>query len=498
MVALVCVGLFKGLFWAALMPPWKVADEPAHFDQIQYRSERMEAPTVKRGGLHPVINPGASVELRRSWDVSQHLFRSGYYRRTGVAREERELAALARDRDNRVTDGQMPAINYPGTYYNLAVPAYLTFQRRSILTRLYAIRALSVLFGIVIILCTYFTARMAIESRALAVAGALVVALHPMESQMTAACNNDVGLMLWSALSLYLLARIARRLPELPKPWEAVAVGLTCGLTVMTKNQGVALLPLIGTVAAITVLVNLRKWRAWALASAAMLTLLVSGYPQIKENFGAYMPSLTAFLKPAPPAPPAPAAPAARPLAPGEHVAASPPPPPPPAPEVPTFGEFMDNYHPNWKEYLFKSFWGNFGWLEYALSGAWLARLHKVATFFWAGSLALAILAFARPRQERRWFDARVSLLCGAMVAVDVCIVMYAEYYAQTRLSLSGVIQGRNFLFGVPALGVLIAAGMGSLVPARLRPLVAGIIILGMLALHIAAIVTIARYNYVN
>lgn len=41
---LAAVALVKGIFWIALMPVFKIADEPTHFENVQYRGEHFEAP----------------------------------------------------------------------------------------------------------------------------------------------------------------------------------------------------------------------------------------------------------------------------------------------------------------------------------------------------------------------------------------------------------------------------------------------------------------------
>src|SRR5688572_1269986 len=68
-VLLTVLTLIKGAVWIALIPPFLVADEPSHFDNVQFRAEHGTAPTQDSSGrpLARVLPNDASLEVQRLW-----------------------------------------------------------------------------------------------------------------------------------------------------------------------------------------------------------------------------------------------------------------------------------------------------------------------------------------------------------------------------------------------------------------------------------------------
>ncbi|MGZ3439237.1 MAG: DUF2142 domain-containing protein, partial [Polyangia bacterium] len=277
--------LFKGLFWIALYPPFKIADEPSHFENVQYRGEMWRAPNYDGSGkrIEKVMHTGAAPEMLLAWKASNHYWEKNYLNDVRSTPEEDELRAMAADPKNRRGDGQISSIDYPGFYYTVATPAYVLFKHSSVLARVAAVRAFSLLLGIIAVLCTFFAARLVMRSRALAIAAALLVALQPMESQMTIAVNNDAGVIGLAALMFYLQLRFIVRAPEIPDWRLGLLLGALAGCIVWTKPHGYAMLPGTALACAIVLARNLRSRRAWifcavtgACASAIVLAAIWS------------------------------------------------------------------------------------------------------------------------------------------------------------------------------------------------------------------------------
>ena len=465
--ALAAATLIKGIFWIALMPVFKIADEPTHFENVQYRGERFEKPRhVAHEAFGTTIHAGSPADVRLAWERSNSLFRNRYVSGVRSVREENLLREMASDPTTRRGSGQLTSYNYPGFYYNAAVPVYEIFHRVSVLTRVAAVRFVSLMFGIIAVVATFLAARLIMKSRALAVAAAVVVMLQPMESQMTAAVNNDAGVIGLAAVLFYLQIRFLMRAPEIPALRWGVLMAVLAGCIVFTKPHGYAMLPGCAFACAWVVAKNLRERRAWIFAgvTAAIAGALVLGSVEHMQATGQ-----TAVVTSA--------------AAPTLPAAAS-----------PNFFTFLHTLDESYKYYLFRSFFGQFGWLEYSLPPYWLDSIRLVWTLIEAGAVAALIVRIARiPGWS--WLSITGFLFSACTAIFAVGFILFAEHRFR-RLGIVGVIQGRSFLFGLPAIAVSAAASYGALVPARFRTLSAAALVTSAAGLHAGAVLYIFRYHY--
>jgi hypothetical protein len=468
-VALAAVSLVKGLFWIALMPTFKVADEPSHFENIQYRGEYHEAPHSESAEpLGTTVHAGSPPDVRMAWLRTNELFRSRYVSGVRSVHEEQLLREMASSNDSRRGTGRLTSANYPGFYYNAAVPVYEAFRRVSLLTRLAAIRLVSLLFGIIAVVATFFTARLIINSRSLAVAAAIVVMLQPMESQMTAAVNNDAGVIGLAALLFYLQVRFLVRAPEIPKLGWGVFMAMAAGAIVFTKPHGFALLPGCAFTCAWIVAKNVRSRRAWIFAG---VTATIAGLFIVAAIYHMRDHGQTAVIGNTP--------------ASGATL--------PPA-ASPTYLAFLDRLDDGYKLYLFRSFFGQFGWMDYSLPGYWLDAIRLVWSLVQFGAVVIVAARVVRfPGSD--WLSMRGFLLAAFTAACTVAFILYAEYRFRF-LGVVGVVQGRNMLFGLPALAIVAAASYGALVPRRFRTLSALALATSAFGLQLGSILYIFRHHY--
>ena len=460
---LVALVLVKSWVWLAATPPFKSFDEPAHFDNVQYRAEHFAAPRPSGAHVDAVMNSGASPELQRAWEVTLHYFRDSYLPGARSVPEERELAAMARHRDARLSDGQMPAMSYPALYYDLGVAPYLVLQRASILARLYAVRLVSVLFGLLAVLCTFAAARAILADPWLAFAAAVVVALQPSASQQTATVNNDAAVIGAGALVFWLQARVLAGWPAPPSPRLAALLGAATGLALLTKPQAVALVPGSAAALAIAAWPTLREratWRRLGVAFAAFAAFAVPAAFALRRSVRAFRVLNQAQLA---------------------AVA-------PPHESFPVWLAHEEVLRAR----LFRGFWGQLGWGELGLDRAWIDLVHQ-AMLVAAAALVVAILVRVADL-DRGWWSWRGLGLSVATVIMTGGFVYYAEYRARADVGVGGVVQGRNFLYGLPALAILAVIALGALVPARLRRASAATLVTGAVVLQLGALVTVAQY----
>jgi hypothetical protein len=315
------------------------------------------------------------------------------------------------------------------------------------------------------VIATFLLGRLLFRSRALAFAAALLVCLQPMESQMTAAVNNDAAVIGFSAILIYLQARLLARLPEVPSwKWGAL-LGLVAALDVQSKPQAYALLPGCVVACGLVVYYNMRQRRAWLFASSAMLAFglpLVTTLSRIVTSGG------TSVL-------------------PGGSNS--------PSSRAPAnFLLFLDSIDANYKGYLFKSAFGQFGWVEYGINLDMVDSIHLIEPVALWGLIA-AFAAYIVFGKRVTWISVRVLVFALATALFGVVMILFAEYRFRTT-GVVGVIQGRNFLYILPAAAVTVTAAFAALMPARFRTLSAATLVTTALALHLYSLVLIARYHY--
>ena len=351
MVALLVLLAFaKGLLWLGAYPVFKIADEPAHFDNVQYRAEHHQWAPQPTRTLDKVMSPTSSVELRAAWAATQKYHRQKHSRYFPMVEEEAKLAKLAKEDKNRLTDGQMPALMYPGGYDSLATIPYLLLQTRSVLNRVFAVRALSMLFGLCAVLATFFAGRATFDAPELAFAAACIVCMQPMFSQQTAAVNNDAALIGWCAISFALQVMLLRGRPSL---LYGALIGVTVGLSITSKPQGWLMLFTAFLVFSwLTYKLGRAAWRVWAGAAAAgvVVILVVSLWPSAPPPVTAPIIAVAA-PSPAPVAHKVEDGPVTKMLA-----------------EVSGFPAWVDSLDADYREYLFRSAFGQFSWLEFSAS----------------------------------------------------------------------------------------------------------------------------------
>jgi hypothetical protein len=334
------------------------------------------------------------------------------------------------------------------------------FKTSSVLTRLMAVRCLSLLFGVLAVVATFAAARLSMDSRALAVAAAVIVAMQPMESQQTIAVNNDAAVLGLSAAIFYLQIRFLTKAPALPSPGAVALLVALCVLNVYAKPIGYAMLPGCLVLAGLIVPRHLKTRRAWTLVGTAFGVLLIAGVVFAVWRYrGAVAPGVAA-------------APAT----------------------FPNFYEWVTTLDSQYKTFLFRSSWGQFGWLDHSIADEWLDRILYVGGIAFVGLATVSVMAVLLP-EACRWFSLPALVFSVGTAVFAVAFVLFAEYRFRTA-GLIGVIQGRNFLFGLPAFAIAVAITFGALVPARHRGFSAAALATCAVAVNLVGLHTILWFHY--
>ncbi|MEO6951245.1 MAG: hypothetical protein ABI321_05475 [Polyangia bacterium] len=467
-VLVVSISILRGLFWIGVYPALKIADEPSHFDDIQYRAEHaLRAPRAGDKVINPVLSPTASRELSTLWAATQHLWQAGFTTRRHAVPEERTLRDMASDPGSRVTNGQSSAIVYPGFAYTVATIPYLLFSRASVLVRVLAVRVASLAWGTLFAVCTFFAVRWTARDRSLALVGALFAIFQPLAAQQTVAVNNDAAVIALCALLFVGQLALLRRPADTPSRGWLILLGCVTALALDTKPQAWALVP--GTM-----LLVLRALLASGRRRSTQVALAVGVASFIVMRVLVHL--ICDRMAPGIAAASVVAHPSIGPLG---------------------FAKFLWDLDDKFIDYLFSTGWGSFCWLDVHLSSAWQDDLHSAALVLWIACGIAAAIAWLFPDTRRFWDPGPVAFSFFT-AATGFMVILFAEYYARTYFLAVRAVQGRALLVVLPAATAFFATVLGTIVPARLRTLLAAIVAIGIVLLAAGSLVTVVAYEYVG
>lgn len=411
---LIAVYVAIGALYAVLTPVWQVPDEPAHYNYIRALAAGEGFPVIERG------------------DYDQ-----GYLDRLKSDHFPPELSIEPVEYED----------HQPPLYYLLAAPVYRLFGGA-----LLPLRLLSVLFGAGLLVVAFATVRVIFPTRAeLALMAAAFIAFIPQRVAMTAGVNNDAlaGLVMGSTLWA-LMAYVSRgRL----RPWP---VGLLLALVLLTKTTAYAA---VG-VAVLAVMIRWRRERqpwGWAARQLAWMLIpaLVLSAPWFVRN------GLTYGWQ--------------DPLGLARHNAV--------VEGQPRTSEWLALY--GWGGLLsrmvrttFRSFWGQFGWMELVLPARIYQALALLSAVLFAGFLVwLCDRHRSRLTPPQR---ASLNLLLFSFVLVLLEFLVYNLTFVQH--------QGRYLFPALIPIGLAAALSLSTLtdgLPRRMRSWAITVLFAGLAALDL-------------
>ncbi len=211
-----------GMLFAIRTPDWQAPDEPAHYNYVAQ---------VAENGCCPVIETG-------DWQQTYQ--------------NELTASRFAPDTLDRLNTVQYED-HQPPVYYLLASLVYKLTSGSLI-----ALRLLSVLIGLGVVLCAYACAKVVYpDYPGVALGAAAFVAFLPQHMAMLTAVNNDGLSELWIGLTLWATLRYLRG--QSIQPWQ---LGLLIGLIFVTKSTGYLM-------AGVVVLALFVRW--WSAAATSPL-----------------------------------------------------------------------------------------------------------------------------------------------------------------------------------------------------------------------------------
>lgn len=456
---LVIFTFLHGTLYAAVVPPWQAPDENVHYE---YLRALWQAPGWFPEGLE------RSASVYQTVMASARQFRWWEFVRFPTPAE---VPAQPSYSWFTIRGGW-------SLYYRLSFPVYGLFQAAPLEVQLYALRLYSVALQCLTVWLTSKLARLIFVpvlcpvDDLLPLAAAMVVALQPQYTFISASFNDDNLVPPLAAGALYALVRGLQQRAD----WRWLVVAATAtGLAFLTKRTAVSLVILFGLATMGYAVVWLRSSRlgkravgSLVLAAGALLgglaLYVVIQPPQLPPSLAALLRvqpdavvSLASFL--------------------GDPIRLA---------QVPWLAPLL---------FLSVSFWGWFGWLKAPLSTPIMEALRRVTLVLVIG----CILAFIRALRAACAGDPSLRLRLVAMTAVGLgpafsLLVLVAQFLIGPPVY---GLTGRYLFPFISVFGILAVWGWQAWWPARLKP--AGVL-LGLVLLSgvdfAALVLTIVPYFY--
>lgn len=457
---LLSLSLVRGLIYVAIVPPWQAPDEPRHFEYVRLLYEKRRWLTWS----------DATVPLQQEiiTSMNQHRFWEFGFTSAGVFKlEPGTLPQTFREiwSPEITHELHQPPIGY--VPYAAVMPLVV---KHDTVVQLYAMRLISVLVAMCVVLVAFFTAKELFpgEEGFMPLAVPVFVVFLPMHTFITSSLTNDPLAELVVSLVVLLVVRTFRRGLSLSRMGATLSL-LILGL--LTKRTTLVVIPtLVGATLLYFwegILSLTRHWKRMSLILIAVIIVIGRGI-QLWDRLTATMvrgfPGLTGFvdwmlhfhL-----------------LLPSEQFPFS------------LSRQYVSSaafaLYQRYGQVLFESFWGNFGWMKVRLDTALYVLLAFVSLTAFLGVCHLAIRSL---RKNRSWAPWQKQCLWVFLLAVFSAISLtFGNSIRTWNLGWGVLPQGRHLFPVMIPIAILFSFGLRELVPARYEGLFALLYVLFLILL---------------
>lgn len=410
--------IFKGIFWAGLIPLWQAPDEPNHFANIQFVAET-EKPFVTRSDKNLSKEIAQSTNLL-NLDLDLNLKGNASpprwlpdFSKSSEGKFEQEIINIPKEyrKDFIAVVG---GVKNPPFYYVLTGLIYRIFYPLSLLDRVFFIRMSSVALGVGIIWMSFAIAKEIFSNNnTKAIVVAALVSFHPTFNIVSSTINPDVLLIFLTSVFLYFGVRILKNnefnFKNLFFFYAAQA------LAVLTRFAGLSLIPASGLV------LLLRKQyliMTFVFLVLAVLSVVLRS-PGLLEEFSQFFTNPTNF-------------------------------------SPTSFLNFAVNSFSHYNGEVFPWYWAVFGWLEASLPITAYRLLRIVTIFSFLGLLIAIFLWLKKPTLDSN-FKIWLFLLVTILFTIGVILLFDWQTYARTGTGFG--VQGRHLLYSISAQMTFLVAG---------------------------------------
>ena len=261
---LIVLALTRGLLYLSLFPPWVAPDEPAHFEAVRILGQERRLPFAAYYESNPV-NPelSASFVTFRMWELLE--------RPTPAQWLQAGNAATIPFSDYPYPGSLVTANSYPLLPHLVLSPFSNWIRNYDIVTELYLLRLISVLFSVAVIVIAWFITRRVFPHQPqfwLAIPAFIV--FLPMYTHIFASVNSDVFAVLLSSILLLVMISFFDSGASIIK---IVLVIFLVGLAVLTKRTVVFVVLWVG----LTAILYWGNRRRWPAKRVITLCLVITG-----------------------------------------------------------------------------------------------------------------------------------------------------------------------------------------------------------------------------
>lgn len=457
--------------WAFITPPWLGPDELSHFTYAAHIVENEELPLASSHlGRYPAQPVEAVTSCAQTFCDQVSALSLPRTRELNYLPVQHDFQAARRyaasNPDERKSQAGSSASVYPPFYYLFVAAPYRAFASAPVLTRLMSVRVFTTFLSALTCVFAYLMAYELKRDRSLALAVGLMVAMMPMSSFIGACTNSEAAMFAACGAVCWRTARLARS--PLISISDAAWLGASAAGVFLTNPTGA---PIV-LVAAIVVLyktvfeqksVPMRSRFGGLLAFGAVLGAAEGGWLALRSlmlrpgsESAVEMKATSVLLGSAP-----------------YSLQAY-------------LSDLFDKRGDWYFWWLFKSFWGLFGWQEIALrESAYVAVLIVCL---------VAMTGFIVGAARRRLAGIEFWILL-AVVGHACLIFVSADYllsFAATGQSFG--MKGRYFLPLLAPLMFVLARGV-EVLAGRRRYLV-HLLPAAMFTLQVTALITVADAYY--
>lgn len=438
LMVLVALGLIRGTLYAVVIPPWQAPDEFRHFEYVKLLSQERRLLTAQDTSLPLQREIIASM-------IKHHFWKFGY-------------ATYPFD------PGQPPQsfkeIIWPVDPYWLFQPPLYYLMGASIVTflrgadidvQLYAVRLMSVILGVLVVVVAFQTAAVLFPNDDLLVVGipSFIVFL-PMHTFITSVANNDnLAELIVSAivLELVVIFKEGLALKRIALIGALIVLGLLAKRTTIVTVPVVLLAILIYARGAGSIVLH----RSRAMASLAFVVVaigigsIVRFWDELQGLWIDIMPRLRPYFI----------------LIPGADFSR-------------LFTSDGVRLLVRYMTVLFESFWARFGWMNVRLDSVWYQLVALVSVMAVLGLGLLAIRIVSDPSRMALWQRRCLILLFLCVVLAIVIAMGYGirvwAHFQSFRPDIQAVPpQGRYVYVAIVPIAILYMLGLRELAPSRYR-----------------------------
>jgi 4-amino-4-deoxy-L-arabinose transferase-like glycosyltransferase len=466
LLAIMAVAVIAAVAWTCALPPWQGPDEDSHFAYVQKIAAAHTIPWHPGGAP---ADPGLPYSTELAYALTYGDVTPAWANPAARPGRTPADAAIWKRYDatlqaGAAADGGFTStMQYPPLYYLYAALPYEATSGLGIYDRVFAVRLANIPALLAVVVFTWLLAgELFGRRRALQALAALAVALEPQLVHMTAVVNPDVFLAgIWAA-ALYVMVVLVKRGPTRARiAWTAALAIASC----LSQPRGVAILIPAAAAVGLALWRHRRPARRWVrralVAGAALVTLaglaVLVDYALLGQLSGRHLRQLASYL--------------------WQFY-------------LPKLG-FMNpspSHSFGVRQVFVERLFGGFANLEVNFSHG----VYTALTVIGAVVLACALAGVVQHRADvRRRFDVVAVAL---LALVGYMAVLHAAAFRSLLKSPDPVITGRYLLPLLPLYGVMLALAVAWL-PRRWGPVVAGVLVGGVVVLQIGAMgVLFARF----